>query len=115
MSLLRTAARRFFRFVMGRVGKVIATPVRRHLNAFEAATHAPHVVQEALLHRILTAQADTGFGRDHHFSDVRAYEDFCRRVPVAGYEAIEPYVERMRRGDLRALVSDRRVHMFALT
>ena len=115
MALLRTAARSLFRFLLGRIGKIVATPVRRNLYAFEAATHNPHIAQEVLFQRILKAQADTGFGRDHHFSTVRTLEDFRRNVPIAGYEAVEPYIARMRRGELSALVSDPVVHMFALT
>src|SRR5436305_13832006 len=106
MSLLRSVSRAVLRFILNRIGKIVATPVRRHLFAFEAATHDPRVLQDGLLQRLLRAQADTGFGRDHRFRDIATYEDFCRRVSVAGYEAIEPYVARMRRGDFNALVSD---------
>src|SRR5262245_54309553 len=115
MSFLRTGARAVFRFVLGRIGKLVAWPVRRNLRAFEAATHEPYAVQQALLRRILAKQADTGFGRDHRLGDVRTLDDFRRQVPVAGYEAVEPYIARMRRGDFRALVADDLVYMFALT
>ena len=115
MSLIGRTGRWLFDFILGRIGKLVAFPVRRHLRAFEAATHDPRAVQEALLRRILAAQADTGFGRDHHFRDARTLADFRRSVPVAGYEAVEPYVARMRRGELNALVADPLVHMFALT
>jgi GH3 auxin-responsive promoter len=115
MSLLRSAARHVGRFILGRIGKIVATPVRRHLYAFEAATVSPQVVQEALFQGIIRSQVDTGFGRDHHFRDISGYADFVHQVPVAGYEAIEPYIARMCQGELNALVSDRMVHMFALT
>ena len=80
------------------VGKIVASPVRRRLRAFEAATHDPRAVQEALLRRILAHQADTDFGRDHHFGDIRTVADFRRHVPVAGYEYIEPYIDRVTQG-----------------
>jgi hypothetical protein len=104
-----------FRKALGRVGKLIAYPVRRQLAAFEAATHHPQEFQEVLLWRILQRQRDTAFGRDHHFGDIRTVADFRRQLPVAGYEYFEPYITRMRRGDLRALVADERLHMFAMT
>src|SRR5205823_1461895 len=71
MSFFSSGARRLGRFLLGRFGKLIATPIRRKLYAFEAATHHPQEVQQALLKRILEHQADTGFGRDHHFRDDR--------------------------------------------
>src|SRR5437016_770210 len=97
------------------VGKIVALPVRRQLNAFEAATHRPRAVQEALLRRILERQRGTAFGRDHGFGELRTALDFRRRLPVAGYEYFEPYISRMRRGEFHALVADPRLHMFALT
>src|SRR5262249_25817534 len=96
-------------------GKVVAWPVRRQLAAFEAATHRPRELQEALLQRILAAQADTDFGRAHRFGDIRTPADFRRHLPVAGYEYFEPYIQRVQRGETRALLADRQVHMFAPT
>jgi hypothetical protein len=97
------------------VGKIVAWPVRRQLAAFEAATHQPQEVQEALRKRILALHASTDFARDHHFAEIQTLADFRRHLPVAGYEYFEPYIARMRRGDFRALVGDDKVHMFALT
>jgi hypothetical protein len=115
-SLIRRGVRGVFQFLLRKVvAKVVAWPVRRRLAAFEVATHAPQAVQEALLRRILAAQAATAFGRDHHFADVRTPADFRRRVPVAGYDYVAPYMERVRRGETSALLADPRVHMFALT
>src|SRR3954447_20350562 len=115
MSLLSRGAKWLLRCVMYPVGKIVATPVRRRLTACESATHDPRAVQDALLQRILARQADTGYGRDHHFRAVRTVEDFRHNVPVVGYEGVEPYIDRMRKGDFRALVADDKVHMFALT
>ena len=97
------------------VGKIIARPIRRHLAAFEEATHDPQTVQKTLLARILAFQAETDFGRRHRFRDIRSVADFRRQLPIAGYDALEPYLARVRRGDLQALLADRRIHMFALT
>jgi hypothetical protein len=115
-SLIRRGVRGVLQFLLQNVvGKVVGWPVRRRLAAFEAATHAPQAVQDALLRRILAAQAPTAFGRDHHFADIRTVADFRRHVPVAGYDYVAPYVERVRRGETNALLTDPRVHMFALT
>jgi GH3 auxin-responsive promoter len=97
-------------------GKVVVIPIRRQLRAFlQRATQEPRAVQAELLRRILDFQADTDYGREHHFRSIASLADFRRHVPVAGYEAFEPYLARVRRGELRALLADRCVHMFALT
>ena len=86
------------RFFLKMIGKVVRRPVLRHLAAFEAATERPREIQEALLHRILTFQSDTEFGREHGFRSIRKIEDFRRNLPVAAYEYFEPYIARLRRG-----------------
>src|SRR5438874_1338803 len=103
------------RFLLKLVGKVVRRPVLRHLAAFEAATHRPRETQEGRLRRILSFQTDTDFGREHGFASIRDVVDFRRQLPVAGYEYFEPYIARVRRGELRALLADPCVHMFALT
>ncbi|MDW8263907.1 MAG: GH3 auxin-responsive promoter family protein [Gemmataceae bacterium] len=97
------------------IRKALTYPIRRQIRRFDAATQRPREVQAALLQRILRRQADTAFGRDHGFAQVRTLADFRRHVPVAGYERLEPYIDRVRRGEFRALLADPEVLMFALT
>lgn len=101
--------------VLTALGKVLRYPVRWKARAFDEACARPREVQEALLQRILRHQADTDFGRRHGFGQVRTPEDFRRQLPVAPYEYFEPYIARVRKGELRALLADPCVHMFALT
>src|SRR5947199_1627924 len=116
MQTLRRGVRRMLHFLLHRVvAKIAARPVRRRLAEFEAATHRPRAVQEALLRDFLGHHAGTAFGRDHRFDAVRTVADFRRHLPVAGYDYFEPYIARVRRGETAALLADRRVHLFALT
>jgi hypothetical protein len=103
------------RFLMVRVGRLLTYPVRRQLRQFAEACRDPQAVQTALLTRLLAAQADTQFGRDHHFDAIRTPADYRNNVPVAPYEYVAPYIERVAAGDTRALLADRRLHLFALT
>ncbi len=105
----------FKRYLLVRLGRVLTAPVRRKLRHFETACLNPEAVQTALLHQILRKQTDTGFGRDHHFGTIRTIADFRNNVPVAPYEYVAPYIERVMKGETRALLADKRVHMFALT
>src|SRR5439155_22656044 len=104
-----------FRFLRRMIGKVVATPVRRQLRAFQDATHYPQLWQERILQQILRRQTDTDFGRDHHFASIRTAADFRHNVPVAPYEYYDPYISRVRKGEFRALLTDPTIHMFALT
>ena len=105
----------FKRYLLVRLGRVLTAPVRRKLRHFEAACQNPEAVQTALLFQILRKQTDTGFGRDHHFGTIRTVADYRKNVPIAPYEYVAPYIERVMKGETRALLADKRVHMFALT
>ncbi|MHB1424399.1 MAG: GH3 auxin-responsive promoter family protein [Gemmataceae bacterium] len=113
---IRQGVKRVVRLLLRKVFlKLIARPIRRRLAEFEASTHSPREVQEALLRGILAHQSGTAFGRDHRFDAIRTVEDFRHQLPVAGYEYFEPYLARLRRGETTALLSDPRIYMFALT
>ncbi|MBU6295738.1 MAG: GH3 auxin-responsive promoter family protein [Planctomycetes bacterium] len=94
---------------------VIAPPVRRKLRSFLKTVEDPAGIQGKLLMRIIRRHQDTGFGRDHGFASIRNLGDFRRALPISGYERLSPYIDRMRRGDYRALLADQKIHMFALT
>jgi hypothetical protein len=95
--------------------RVVAGQIRKNLTQFEAATLDPHAVQKAVLADILRYQANTAFGRDHTFAALKTESDFRRVLPVRGYEAVEPYIARVRKGEVNALLADKHVHMFAMT
>ncbi|MGE3822007.1 MAG: GH3 auxin-responsive promoter family protein [Isosphaeraceae bacterium] len=106
--------------MLGMVKRLIGRPIARRArglaNSFlEQTRHAPEVQRALLLDRI-RRHADSQFGRDHHFDEIRTTEDFRHRVPIRGYEGHEPYVDRVRRGDVGALFgSGTEVLMFAMT
>jgi hypothetical protein len=71
--------------------------------------------QHHLLRRILHRQRHTQFGRDHQFDKIRNLSDYRDQVPVHRYEDLEQYLSQVQNGSTRALLADRRIHMFALT
>jgi hypothetical protein len=85
-----------------------------HRRAFEAATAAPAEAQARVLARLLRANADTAFGREHGFATTETPADFARRVPIRDYEALRPYVRRIVAGE-RAVLTAEAPFMFATT
>ncbi len=97
------------------LARLATRQARRWAAEFEAATHRPREVQDALVRRILDRQRDTRFGREHRLSDIRTLADFRRQLAVRRYEDYEPYIAEVRDGKLDALIGEPMVHMFALT
>jgi hypothetical protein len=100
----------------GLVGWPVAHRARRLARAFLDQTARADVVQRDLLLKRIARHAESRFGRDHHFREIRSAADFRRRVPVRGYDGHEPYMERVRNGDTGALFGPGTdVLMFAMT
>src|SRR3989442_7126353 len=70
--------------------------------------------QHAVLKRILSGNADSEFGCEHHFADVHSVEWYQRAVPMSSYEELQSYIERIAEGQPQVLTSQR-VLQFGLT
>jgi len=55
--------------------------------------------QEKVLQHLLAKGRSTAFGRDHRLDQVRNYEEFAQAVPIRDYEALKPYIERIKHGE----------------
>lgn len=64
---------------------------------------APEKTQQKVFDHLIRQGQDTAFGRDHHFSDIRSYEDFKNQVPIRDYEQLRPYFERVAAGEENVL------------
>src|SRR5437762_3367152 len=99
-------------FLLVRFGRLISYPIRRQLRRFAVECEHPELVQTQRLLDILHKQTDTAFGRDHGFASIGSVAAFRNQVPVAPYEYVSPYIERVQKGETRALLADPRVLLF---
>ena len=104
------------KILMRMMGRPVANRAHRLARAFLDQTEKAGDVQRDLLLGRLARHADSQFGRDHFFGEIRTAADFRRRVPISGYDRHEPYIDRVRQGDVNALFgAGTEVLMFALT
>ena len=78
------------------LSRVVAAWVNRDLNRIR--TRSIELQQQTFQHLINSAK-NTAFGKDHHFEDIRTYDDFKKNVPVRDYEDLRPYIDRVMHGD----------------
>lgn len=55
--------------------------------------------QEKIMYQLLSRAGQTAFGRDHHFSAIKTFDDFTRAIPIRDYEELKPYIERVKAGE----------------
>jgi hypothetical protein len=78
---------------------------------YQRALGRPAEVQQNLLRHQLARNADCAYGRAHGFGAIKSYEEFARRVPLVGYEDIDPWIDQIRRGESRVLTDEAVTHL----
>jgi hypothetical protein len=86
------------------------TDVRR----FEEGMRAPRLAQERKLLEIVRANQETVYGREHGFERIDSIAEYRSRVPIHGYDALQPYIDRVLRGEPNILTREDPL-MFAVT
>ncbi|HEX3716971.1 MAG TPA: GH3 auxin-responsive promoter family protein [Verrucomicrobiae bacterium] len=78
---------------------------------FRRALGDPRRAQFLKLRKLLRENADSAFGKAHDFGNIRDYRDFVRRVPLADYDSLEPWINRIRDGEQKVLTNDAVTHL----
>ena len=63
----------------------------------------PITTQEKVFKTLIQQAKNTAFGKDHRFTEIHSYEDFVRNVPIRDYEALSPYIERVKNAEENVL------------
>ena len=63
----------------------------------------PFDAQREVLFSLIDRAKDTEFGKKYDFNSIKSIEEFQQRVPVHSYEKIQPYVNRLMRGEQNIL------------
>ena len=88
---------------------LVLTQRRRYRRLVDGSKN-PREVQEILLRRILTANADTEFGKRCGLSQVANIDSYRKAVPVQTYEDLRPFIERQELTRQRCLTMEQPVY-----
>ena len=59
----------------------------------------PIATQQKVFENLIWQAKNTQFGIDHHFDQIKTFEDFSNNVPVRDYEDLKPYIEKVVKGE----------------
>jgi len=59
----------------------------------------PHEVQQETFLKLITQAKDTNWGIEHSYAKIESVKDYQDAVRIQTYEDLEPYVERLRKGE----------------
>ncbi|GJM26553.1 MAG: hypothetical protein DHS20C16_29680 [Phycisphaerae bacterium] len=89
---------------------------RRMLSRMLRATENIREKQTETLLEKVRRNASSEYGRAHGFDSIRSEADFRKQIPVTSYEDLQPYIDKVKAGDLGAMFGPgQTVHMFAKT
>jgi GH3 auxin-responsive promoter len=79
---------------------------RRSAKQFHAALAKPAETQRELLLNMLQRSQDCAFGQQHGFSSIRSVREYQERVPVATYDQLAPWIDRIKAAECGVLTGE---------
>ena len=81
------------------ITKICSWIYRNRYKEIDRIAEQPEAVQREALRRLLDAAKDTEWGSNHHFADIKSYEEYVARTPLTDYELLKGDIDRMRHGE----------------
>ena len=82
------------------IAKQLAKRARKKINQWSSK---PIDTQQKVLKQLIEKAKHTAFGKDHNFDQIQSQKDFIKQVPIADYEGLRPYVDRVVEGETDVL------------
>ncbi|MFN3529398.1 MAG: GH3 auxin-responsive promoter family protein [Bacteroidia bacterium] len=84
---------------MSVLNTVISWFMKKRMHQIELFLKYPIEVQEEVRRKLINTARHTEWGLKYKYADIRTAADFARQVPVSSYEALQPYIDRIMRGE----------------
>ncbi|MGL4519068.1 MAG: GH3 auxin-responsive promoter family protein [Phocaeicola sp.] len=78
---------------------LIHTFFKHRQQALARYNNQTEAIQSKVFTRLLKEAAETEWGKNYRYSDIKSYQEFQQRVPIQTYDDVKPYIERMRQGE----------------
>ncbi len=79
--------------------KLLKPIARRIARSIEQMGSAAPAAQDLVFQNLIKKGRQTAFGREHGFDKIESHEAFRAQVPLRDYEALRPWIERIKTGE----------------
>ena len=86
--------------------KIALVWAKKHVKETELFKQNAVEDQERLLLSLIKKAEKTLFGRTYRFEEIQSVADFQKTVPIADYEDLKPYIEKIKKGQRNILWTD---------
>ncbi len=77
---------------------IVTWALKKRITQIEQFMQNPHETQQSLLKHLIGKAKHTEYGKQYGFKDIRTVEQFQSNVPIASYEELYPYIEKLLEG-----------------
>ncbi len=84
---------------MAIINSIASWLMKKRMHQIELFIKYPVDVQSEWMVSLLQNGANTEYGKAHHFSEIKNYNQFKQQVPINDYESLKPLIDRTRRGE----------------
>lgn len=88
---------------MSVINAVISWFMKKRMHQIELFQKYPIEVQDEVMRKLVDAAKNTQWGKQYGYADLRTANNFRQRVPVSSYEQLQPYIDRIMRGEQQVL------------
>ncbi|NOQ72399.1 MAG: hypothetical protein GQ574_10385 [Crocinitomix sp.] len=69
--------------------------IKKRIHQIDLFKQYPFEVQREVFTELISRGSKTEWGKKYDFANIKSYEDFNEKVPLANYEVFEPYIKRL--------------------
>jgi hypothetical protein len=85
------------------INAILSWLMKNRYHQIELFMKYPLEVQEEWFRKLIAAGQQTEFGREYGFDSISRPEEYASRVPIHEYEDIQPYINRVMKGEQMVL------------
>ncbi|RLD65695.1 MAG: hypothetical protein DRI84_06275 [Bacteroidetes bacterium] len=91
---------------MAIISSIASWFLKKRIHEIELYKKYPHNVQRDCFENLIHTAEDTEWGLIYNYAEMKTVEEFRQRVPISSYHDLEPYFNRMRKGESDVLWPD---------
>lgn len=88
---------------MALINSVLSWLLKKRFHQIELFMKYPHEVQEEWFKKLIANAKETEWGKKFDYKSINTINEYKERVPVNDYEALKPYINRLRKGEQNIL------------
>ena len=89
---------------MAIINSIASWLMKKRMHQIELFIKYPVDVQSEWMTSLLNSAANTEYGKQNKFSEIKSYNQFKNQIPINDYETLKPLIDRTRRSSAKLVL-----------